>query len=297
MIRSIAFLLVIVASPALCLSQVNGSFEKESIDYFSPKNVLGFADNLFENGDYERAAGEYRRFLFLTGSPAGSDSTYYRMIKALFLAKEHQQCLGLLDRFGDTYPGSSFHGEVDLLKSIVVYHQHDHTGSLALATRPADSNAGLQGLVVAMNHLHLGDYDAARESACRSTREAGFLSLDDETAITRLCRTLESTGRPSRKSRVGAGLLSAVIPGAGKIYCGRKGDGLYALLVIGLTAWQSYEGFDDDGTESVKGWVLGTLGAGFYLGNIYGSTVCADIHNRHHHDDFIKGLRVEVTLP
>ena len=44
------------------------------VDYYSPENVLQFADFLFEEGDYLRAAGEYQRYLYyarLETAPTG----------------------------------------------------------------------------------------------------------------------------------------------------------------------------------------------------------------------------------
>ena len=37
---------------------------EEPIDYYTPENVRKFADFLYEQGDYLRAAGEYQRYLF-----------------------------------------------------------------------------------------------------------------------------------------------------------------------------------------------------------------------------------------
>jgi TM2 domain-containing membrane protein YozV len=76
-----------------------------------------------------------------------------------------------------------------------------------------------------------------------------------------------------------AGTLSAIIPGTGRIYAGRLTDGLYSLLVIGTTGWQAYEGFQDDGVRSTRGWIYGAVCGFFYLGNVYGSVVAVKIHN------------------
>ena len=39
---------------------------EERLDYYSPENVHKFADFLYEQGDYLRAAGEYQRYLFIS---------------------------------------------------------------------------------------------------------------------------------------------------------------------------------------------------------------------------------------
>jgi hypothetical protein len=58
-------------------------------------------------------------------------------------------------------------------------------------------------------------------------------------------------------------------------------------------AWQAYDGFDDDGSSSAKGWIYGSIGSVFYLGNIYGSAAGAKIYNNQHEKDFLKQINIE----
>ncbi len=76
-----------------------------------------------------------------------------------------------------------------------------------------------------------------------------------------------------------SGILSALVPGTGKIYTGDWQDGLIAMALIGTSAWQSYRGFSKDGIKSPFGWLMGTVSAGFYAGNIYGSVKSANKYN------------------
>lgn len=82
------------------------------------------------------------------------------------------------------------------------------------------------------------------------------------------------------KSPATAACLSAVVPGAGKIYANQWKDGLFALLLVSVNAYQSYRGFQQQGIGSVRGWVFGGLAAGFYVGNIYGSAQAVKRGNR-----------------
>jgi hypothetical protein len=76
-----------------------------------------------------------------------------------------------------------------------------------------------------------------------------------------------------------AASLSTIIPGSGKVYAKRWKDGIMSFLFVGITAFQAYRGFDRSGTESVYGWIMGGLSASFYLGNIYGSFKAAKDYN------------------
>lgn len=66
-------------------------------------------------------------------------------------------------------------------------------------------------------------------------------------------------------------LLSAMVPGLGKVYSGDWKDAIIAMLFTGTSAWQAYQGFHKKGVHSVYGWIFGGLAAGFYIGNIYGT--------------------------
>jgi hypothetical protein len=74
--------------------------------------------------------------------------------------------------------------------------------------------------------------------------------------------------------------MSAAVPGSGKVYAGRTWDGLSSLLMIGVMAWQSYEGYRKDGPVSLRCMTFGLLGATFYAGNIYGSVNAAYLYNQ-----------------
>jgi hypothetical protein len=64
-----------------------------------------------------------------------------------------------------------------------------------------------------------------------------------------------------------------------------------------LFGYLAYDGFHDDRESSVRGWVFGTLGFGFYSGSIYGSALAARLYNRKTADDLIGGIEFDITLP
>lgn len=82
-----------------------------------------------------------------------------------------------------------------------------------------------------------------------------------------------------RKSPLLAGILSTIIPGAGRFYTGDYKDGIISLLFVGTTAYQAYRRFDKRGTKTAAGWIYGGISLGFHLGNIYGSVQSAKYYN------------------
>lgn len=83
-----------------------------------------------------------------------------------------------------------------------------------------------------------------------------------------------------RKSPLAAALLSALVPGSGKIYAGEFGDGLNSLIFIGLLGTLSALSFHAEGVDSVRGWIYASVGGVLHAGNIYGSVVSARRYNR-----------------
>lgn len=74
-----------------------------------------------------------------------------------------------------------------------------------------------------------------------------------------------------QKSPALAGILSAIIPGSGKMYAKKYGGGLSALLTTGIFGLLTYENYKKAGISNFKTLIFGSLFSVFYIGNIYGS--------------------------
>jgi hypothetical protein len=79
------------------------------------------------------------------------------------------------------------------------------------------------------------------------------------------------------KSPALAGVLAAVIPGAGHLYCERPGDGALAFVVTGAFAWATVEAFQQD--HEGLGIGLGFVTLAFYGGNIFSAVNVAHKYN------------------
>lgn len=80
------------------------------------------------------------------------------------------------------------------------------------------------------------------------------------------------------KSPVLAAAASAVIPGLGKVYAGELAEGISSFLTVGSFAAITAENWSRNGFTNWKTLLFGTIGAIFYIGNIYGSYVSVSIH-------------------
>jgi TM2 domain-containing membrane protein YozV len=97
-----------------------------------------------------------------------------------------------------------------------------------------------------------------------------------------------------RKSPLAAALLSAVLPGSGKIYAGEYGDGIHSLVFIGLIGTLAGLSFHADGVGSVRGWIYASVGGLLHAGNIYGSISSARRYNRLREEALFEEVRKEI---
>jgi tetratricopeptide (TPR) repeat protein len=248
--------------------------EKLRFEYFKPENIYSFAEYLFNEGQYERAAGEYQRLLFAWDSlPQDADSIFFKIALCYRFSEKYEESIGYFQKIVNEYARSNLvdeaYFEMGLNYSFV--DSFKQSNKILKSYFLKDSLKNMDKKVkqlITINHIQQKEWDKAED----------FL-YDTDTLRERLSAFIETGQNLPRKNPFISGIFSAVIPGAGKFYCNRPADGIYSLLTVGVTGWQAYEGFKADGVHSVKGWIFGVVGGLFYLGNIYGSVVAADIYN------------------
>ena len=87
----------------------------------------------------------------------------------------------------------------------------------------------------------------------------------------------KNKANPEYKSPWTAAALSAVIPGAGKVYTGNYMDGFLSFILNGLFIWLAYDNFENDHYE--RGVYMSFIWGFLYVGNIYGSAAAAQNYN------------------
>jgi tetratricopeptide (TPR) repeat protein len=246
--------------------------QRARLEYFSPENIRRFADYLFDEKQYIRAAGEYQRFLFATDSfPESADSIFFKIALCYRFSEKYEYSINYFRKIANEYERSHLlseaYLEIGICYSLLDSFEESNEVLKDYFLNESIVNTRARQLI-SLNHIQKKEWDKARE----------FLN-DSASKQSQIFLLVEKGENLPRKNGFASGMFSAVIPGAGKFYCGRPMDGLHSFVTTGITAWQAYEGFKADGVHSVKGWIFGVLGGLFYLGNIYGSVVAADIYN------------------
>jgi len=152
------------------------------------------------------------------------------------------------------------------------------------ASAAVDRRDALGRYTLTMRALHARRWSEARAAQAVAGGAASTPGVDpDPTLAAWQSRDRAWLGRYDalpNKSPLLAAALSAVVPGLGRVYIGRWQDGLVSFLLVGLSAALSAQGFYEEGSHSVRGWIVGSAGALLYVGNVYGSAVGAVVQRR-----------------
>jgi hypothetical protein len=96
------------------------------------------------------------------------------------------------------------------------------------------------------------------------------------------------------KSPTTAGVLAAVLPGAGHLYAERPRDALVAFLLNGAFILGAAELFHHD--NYVAGGIFAFFELGWYTGNIYSAVSSVHKYNRDKENDFLQKLKDKFSL-
>jgi hypothetical protein len=149
----------------------------------------------------------------------------------------------------------------------------------ALVAGAATSPLGARARhALAMRDLHAARWDDARPALAAET------NAPDDAVLARWREQDEAwvqkhDALPRKSPWLAAG-LSAIVPGLGRAYIGRWQDGVVSFLLVGVMGGLAAQGFHEDGTSSVRGWILAGTAGLFYVGNVYGSAVGAVVQRR-----------------
>lgn len=243
-----------------------------SQDLFDSKHSLEYASYLQASKQYSLAAEEYERLAFFFPN---NDT----IIAKLFYSKRKsgnakdvliysQQRLGNIDSLQEIV-------FKEYIKSLILVHPENTISSIE---RNVSVGAQQKLVLKAFSNVALYNW----KTALSQMNEIENQSL----MITKSKEVLNEAIKQKYKKPILAAGLSTVVPGLGKMYCGNIKDGIIALVFVGINSFQSYRYFEKKGIKSVGGWIFGSLGTGFYLGNIYGSYKAAIIKNKKTNDAY-----------
>lgn len=275
-------ILFCMSSPALSLN-IDG------------EQQLGYADTLFANQQYLRAAEEYQRFAFFFKDHPNNRTARFRAGEAFLLAREPAQAVRILQTLvseeqDDALSMETFfllaecHLQLNMPTQAVVQLNN----AIALSDDPAVEDRAYYR--IGWIHIERADWDGAKKAFNRMSTDGRRRH-----GLERLNEALSGVGDRPTKSPALAGTLS-VIPGGGQLYCHRYEDALIALALNAGFFWAASDAFDNE--QYGLGGLLSFVGLGFYLGNIYGAVNDAHKYNHLQTRQFIDQLRrYQIRIP
>jgi tetratricopeptide (TPR) repeat protein len=262
------------------------------IDYYTPDNIKKFADHLFDTRAYQEAVAEYQRLSFVLGQSVISDSILFKIALCYQMDAAFDDAMDYYRRIVQDHPGSILSDKAHyrvawlLNQQRAFGHSNEYIRQSINKIKSSESIKRVE-ILEGVNYLHLFQWQQAQK------RFSSFIREDDAQVKTLHRIAMEGAQLPYKSAAL-AGIFSTLIPGSGKVYIGRKMDGLYAFLLISILGYHTYRTFETQGMQSVKGWLYGSVTAVLYAGNIYGSVVAAKVHNHRLRSDHIN--KIEVSL-
>lgn len=246
---------------------------------------LGFARALRAEGDYYRAIGEYKRFLYLYPDSPAADEARLGIGRAYVLGGQAEAAEEYLHSLEALSPEWRSRARLEIGWA-------RYTGGL-----PEAAVLSLRSFLREQGSREGTDVDRARyllgwallsegDGAQAAQAFASVTPFPEQRPLTEAAR---SWGDLPRKSPVLAGVLS-IVPGAGHVYIGQPVVGLAALAWNGLFSYALYTSIRADQVGVAV--LLGALELLWYSGTIFGAVSGAQKYNRDVRQGALDALRV-----
>lgn len=252
--------------------------QKKDFDFSSPTNIKKFADFLFRDRDYLRAALEYERLI----SSEVKDTLLFKIAFSYSTIGDYPSAIKF---FGKIPSSSSYVNESKLELIKTHYLMNDYYGVRSFYNNTFIKRANkyqLEG-----NKLFNFSYLFTKDELPSKEEFLSPFNLSEKDEVSEYYDWKQD---PPYKSSTISGIMSAIIPGSGKIYVGEIGDGIVAFITTTVFAFIAYDNFKAG--HNTRGWIWTGIAALFYGGNIYGSVAAAQVHNAKITFEFNDGLNV-----
>lgn len=249
-----------------------------SQDLYNFENTKKFAEYLAKSGQYDLATREFERLTFM--SPE-NDSLKTSLLSMYRRSGKYDEAIIRGKQLYSELTTMSASSAVEYGRTLLLKSEYK------LAKNFWESNLKLsfadKTILSATSDILQDNYKSANELL-------QTVKPEDHRLATNYKELAEQAIAIKRKSPAMAGIMSAIVPGTGRMYVKDWKDGIVSLFFVGTMAFQSVRGFNKSGVKSTRGWVYGGIGFGFYLGNIYGSVVSAKGYNKKSHS----GIRTKI---
>jgi hypothetical protein len=226
-----------------------------------------------------------------TLSTVEQDSLFYCQASCLAFKGQHENAAG----FYTQVSGTTSLG----LRSRFLAAEHYCRGGNVQYARNTMNGITADTSLVRLNDFYLASFylfgnnvKAFREFSAAHKAEAGFFGV----RWNELNAYAQRMKKAENKSMFLAGLMSAVVPGTGKIYAGKWRQGIVSIFPLAIMGLQTWEGFAKGGIKSPRFIVFGSLFSLFYIGNIWGSALSVSVRKQEIRNEVHNEMLVNLHL-
>ncbi len=292
-ILHVTFVLLLMLSSFSAAEEYNVTVPKNS---FTDEQVITFGKNLYQNKEYYRAITEFKRFIFLFPKHGEVDDARVLIAKSYFLGKNYEECAKYIGKHNIEV--KQYGKKVDMLLilgdcyiKMKRYILAKEVFQTLIDTSKNAKTYNLAYLRLARLFVIEGKWQEASD-AYANVKDDKELTLMAKKASAEIVKGVDI----DKKNPVTAGILAAVLPGAGHLYVGRKQDAIVSFVLNSAFIWGIVEAFK--GEKYVVGGVLCFFEFGWYGGNINGAVNGAYKYNdgerKNFQDSFFKNFDFSI---
>jgi hypothetical protein len=242
------------------------SFGSLAQDIFSFESSKKYADYLLKSGQFDLASKEFERLVYFD---VQNDTLKTNLLKSFRLS--NQTNLGI-EKFQVLYNDKSKVPYAPALEFAKLQMQAQKWKEARdFWNENSSFSTDDKVLLNVTTDIFNNKFRDARSSLAGISNQENELGIGYKSILEK---------ETHKKSPGLAALMSAVVPGTGKVYSNNWKDGIVSLFFTAGMAFQSYRNFNKFGVNNHRGWIYGGIGLGFYLGNIYGSVKSTKDYNR-----------------
>ncbi|MBM4333874.1 MAG: tetratricopeptide repeat protein [Deltaproteobacteria bacterium] len=262
--------------------------------YIDEALQMKLADQFFNEGDLEGAIREYKRFLFFFPHSVKADEALVKIAESYFNGRRWEEAIVICDDLIKKFPSSSLKSKAFLVKGEAMAGKKQYPQARVFLQKaqeisPGTPTADEAQLQIARTFLQEEKWKEAAHEFRKIDKKSKLYPKGEYFA-----QGLDLIQELPQKSPVTAGVLSAVLPGAGQVYTERYGEAVIAFLLNGAFIWGMVASFADE--NYVVGGILTFFELGWYSANIVNAVNSARKYNRNKKLDYLDRLEKESNF-
>jgi tetratricopeptide (TPR) repeat protein len=257
------------------------------------KSELHFIEHLINKGNYNEVIYLIDKNNSLNYSQEQQDSLYYYKGWAHYSLKNLEQSTNSLLNVGK---GSAFY----LKSRFFAGYNQIFLGNYTEACKIIDKINIQNETDLSLVNFELSGIDMLQgnwSKAKNKLRQVNPNIASINQQLLTLGQIIDEQGKHHPKSSLLAGVMSGIIPGSGKIYAGKKGEGIASMISttgFGFVAWENSRKL---GIDNLKTIFFGSIFAALYVSNIYGSIISVKIIENDYKDALHNQILFQLHIP